>query len=347
MFCGFGAVVLLVLILNTDTVKARNDTMSDLRAEVQRLEEEARNGREGLVQVRNALQQADKAQVVVEGESEQVIRRVKQLTIEEADLAEQTLARKEHLNALSSDVENLDEEARRLGAEVEAQGERGRKVHRFVGEGDRQYLTGLKLGGKRVLILLDASASMLDETVVNAILRRHQSEAQRRAAPKWKRAVAATEWLIANLPPRSRFQVHGFDVKSRALIPALSGQWLKASKAEDVGGVIKALRQLAPEKGTSLFHAFSAARKLDPRPDNILLITDGLPTQGRYPPSSATVSGKQRLAHFEAAMDRLPRGVPVNTILLPMEGDAMAAAAYWKLALATGGSFLTPARDWP
>ena len=31
MFCGFGAVVLLVLILNTDTVKARNQTFADLR----------------------------------------------------------------------------------------------------------------------------------------------------------------------------------------------------------------------------------------------------------------------------------------------------------------------------
>jgi len=33
--------------------------------------------------------------------------------------------------------------------------------------------------------------------------------------------------------------------------------------------------------------------------------------------------------------------------LLPMEGDAYAAAAFWKLAVDTNGSFLTPARDWP
>jgi hypothetical protein len=43
----------------------------------------------------------------------------------------------------------------------------------------------------------------------------------------------------------------------------------------------------------------------------------------------------------------LPAGVPVNTILLPMEGDAWAAAAYWRLALDTQGSFMAPARDWP
>ena len=45
MFCGFGAVVLLVLILNTDTVRARNETFADLSAEVIRLEQEVHHWR--------------------------------------------------------------------------------------------------------------------------------------------------------------------------------------------------------------------------------------------------------------------------------------------------------------
>jgi len=89
------------------------------------------------------------------------------------------------------------------------------------------------------------------------------------------------------------------------------------------------------------------AGKLSPRPDNILLITDGLPTQGRSKPGGTTVSADERLKHFQAAVRVLPSGIPVNTVLLPMEGDAYAAAAYWKLAQDTRGSFLTPARDWP
>ena len=31
----------------------------------------------------------------------------------------------------------------------------------------------------------------------------------------------------------------------------------------------------------------------------------------------------------------------------PMEGDAHAAAVFWRLGVNTRGSFLTPARDWP
>ena len=33
--------------------------------------------------------------------------------------------------------------------------------------------------------------------------------------------------------------------------------------------------------------------------------------------------------------------------LFPIEGDPMAASAFWKLALATRGSFMSPAKDWP
>ena len=102
-----------------------------------------------------------------------------------------------------------------------------------------------------------------------------------------------------------------------------------------------------PEGGTSLYHALKVAATLKPKPDNILLITDGLPTQGSKKPSSATVSSAQRMKHFSRAVKTLASGIPVNTILLPMEGDAYAAAAFWRLAVDTKGSFLTPARDWP
>ena len=61
-----------------------------------------------------------------------------------------------------------------------------------------------------------------------------------------------------------------------------------------------------------------------------------------------TVDGDGRMKLFQKAIGKLPAGIPVNVILLPMEGgDPMAPAAYWTLARRTGGSFLSPARDWP
>jgi len=59
------------------------------------------------------------------------------------------------------------------------------------------------------------------------------------------------------------------------------------------------------------------------------------------------VTGKERMTYFNVARGVVPRGVPVNTILYPMEGDPLAAGAYWSLALKTKGSFITPSSDWP
>jgi hypothetical protein len=216
-----------------------------------------------------------------------------------------------------------------------------------VGDGDRQYLTGLKIGGRRVLLLVDASASMLADTVVNAVRRRLLPEADRVRADKWRRAVKAADWLTTQLPRDAVFQVYVFSTEAHSILPGTDGTWLPASDRKSLDGAIRRLRDTAPLGGTSLENAFVAAAAMRPPPDNILLLTDGLPTQGRVPPRGMTVSGKERLKLFDRATQVLPRGVPVNTLLFPMEGDPLGGPAFWRLAIATGGSFMAPSRDWP
>jgi hypothetical protein len=347
MFCGFGAVVLLVLILNTDTVRARNAVFADLRSEVVRMEQEVITGREQMVTARNSLTAADNELVTTRGEAERIIETIRALEIEIANMENETLASKQHINELASDLKTQDEERKRLGAPQPAEQDSGTKVRKVRGEGDRQYLTGLKMGGKRVLILVDASASMLGETIINVVRRRNMDTGSKRSAPKWRRAQKTAEWLVSNLPPSARFQLYTFDTRASAAVSGTDGTWLQASSRSNVDAAISGLRKTVPGEGTSLHHALAVAGKLSPRPDNILLITDGLPTQGRSKPGGTTVSADERLKHFQTAVRVLPSGIPVNTVLLPMEGDAYAAAAYWKLAQDTRGSFLTPARDWP
>jgi len=198
-----------------------------------------------------------------------------------------------------------------------------------------------------VLLLVDVSASMLDETIINVVRKRNMNAAVKRSAPKWQRALKTADWLVSNLPSTAKFQLYTFNTRAGAAVSGTDGNWLQASSRKDVDAAIGALRQVVPGDGTSLYQAFAVAGKLSPKPDNILLVTDGLPTQGRGKPSATTVSGAERLQHFQAATRALPSGIPVNTVLLPMEGDAWAAAAFWKLAQETSGSFMTPARDWP
>ena len=347
MFCGFGAVVLLVLVLNHETVKSREQIFTDLRAEAVRLEKEVLVGEDNLVEARNSLNATESEIVLMQGQSERVIDTIQEMEIEIARMSNETLASREHVNQLSTDLKSLDKVQKRLGAAVEADRDAGEKVREFKGEGDRQYLTGLKMGGKRILILVDASASMLDETIINVIRRRNLDAASRISAPKWQRTLKTTDWLISNLPNNTKFQLYSFNTRAKATLSGTDGNWLETSKRTDIDGAISALHQIAPEGGTSLYHAFSAANTLSPPPDNILLITDGLPTQGRGKPVSTTVSAKKRLDHFEQAAKVLNGKIPINTILLPMEGDAWAAAAFWALAINNKGSFMTPSRDWP
>jgi len=347
MFCGFGAVVLLVLILNTNTQQVRNEIFADMRSEVVRMENEVIVGRENLVVAYNSLEATDKEIVLMQGEARRVQQSLLEIEAGITDLNKETVASRKHIDELKSDIKGLDKTTQKLSQQQKAASAQGNKVHQFTGEGNRQYLTGLKLSGKRTLILLDVSASMLDETIVNIIRLRNMKDERKMAAEKWRRAQGTTEWLISNLPESSRFQVYLFNTRASSAMPAKQGDWLSAANPEEVSMTVKGVRAAIPAGGTSLFHAFQAASSLQPRPDNILLITDGLPTQGSKKPVSTTVSSEQRLKLFGRAIKQLPANVPVNTILLPMEGDAYAAAAFWQLAVNTNGSFLTPARDWP
>ena len=347
MFCGFGAVVLLVLILDSQSVQQRERRQQDLRAEALRIELQVLEAERNLASARNSLQQTDDAVESTRGRVGQVISRLEQRSLALSRFERETLALNEHLNRLKSDLQDLDQENARLGAEFEETRDQGSKARRFSGEGDRQYLTGLKMAGKRVLILVDASSSMLHESLVNIIRVRNMDPAVQRSAAKWQRTLASVEWLAANLPAASQFQIHAFNTRSESLVPGSERQWLAVSDRTSLDGAIAQLRQRQPQGGTSLYWAFAAAAALQPKPDNIFLVTDGLPTQGREKPSRDTVSARQRLAHFRSALDQLPKAVPVNTILLPMEGDAHAAAAFWQLAVSSRGALITPSRDWP
>jgi len=208
-------------------------------------------------------------------------------------------------------------------------------------------LTGMRMGGRRVLILVDASTSMLDRTLVNIIRRRNMSEEEQLRAPKWRQAVNTVDWITAQIPAGTQFQIMAFNDKAWSLVEGTEGQWLTASDGALLDQAVETLRKTVPSGPTSLHAAFIAARQLEPKPDNIYLIADGLPTMGSVMPSRPGVSGRERAQHFDRAMRELPINVPVNVILLAMEGDPLAAPAYWLLALSTGGSMLAPAEDWP
>lgn len=347
MFCGFGAVILLYMIINHDTIDRRVQLNEDLRGEVSRLEKAIIDGAKHLAVLQNSLQETETENITTQGKLKRVVDIMREKEVELAQLRKDTLSRTEHINALKADLKSLEADTKRLDGGAQSIDEHGDKLRAFVGQGDRQYLTGLKMGGKRILILIDASASMLGDSIVNIIRRRNLSDSEKLKADKWQNVVASADWLVTQLPVTSQFQMYTFNEKADPVIAESEGDWLEASDPSALNKAIEKLRAIIPENGTSLHHAFSALRKLKPLPDNVFLLTDGLPTQGESKPWKSKVSGKDRLRHFHNAIKNLPKGIPVNVILYPMEGDPFAASAYWQLAVSSRGAFVSPSRDWP
>jgi hypothetical protein len=345
--CGLGAVILLFVIVNAKSAAYRDEVTTDLRSEVTQIEKEVLEGKKGLIEARNTLEKTLEELVKTQGLSPELIKTIEEKEKELAQYDNNTLAAKAHIKKLKADIKSREEDVRRLEAGSKAREDYGSKLRSFPGEGDRQYLTDLKMGGKRIFVLVDASASMLDDTVVGVILRRNLKDEEKLRSEKWQQAVATIDWLTTQLPETSKFQVYSFNETAKPLIEGTKGTWLDAGDVDKLDETVDGLRKVVPQKGTSLINAINALREMKPGPDNIFLLTDGLPTMGERKPWGKTVSGKKRLSLFFDATKRLPSGVPVNIVLYPMEGDPLASSYLWRLATLTNGSFFCPSRDWP
>jgi hypothetical protein len=345
--CGLGAIILLFVLINAKSAAHQDTITSDYRAEVSRLERLILDGKKDLIAARNSLEKTETDLVELQGLSSRILALLNQHQVELAERDKETLAAKAHVNKLKADLKSLEEEVKRLRAGAKASDELGTKLRPFPGRGDRQYLTDLKMGGRRIFILVDASASMLDETIVGIIRRRNQGLKEKLQAPKWKQAVATIDWLTTQLPPTSKFQVYTFNETAGPLMPGTKGTWLNAGDVTQLNQTVEYMHKLVPQRGTSLINAFKALKEINPAPDNIFLLTDSLPTMGTKKPWRKRVSGKKRLGYFRDAVKDLPAKVPVNIILYPMEGDPAAAVSFWKLAKNSRGSFFCPSKDWP
>lgn len=345
MSCGFGAVVLVFLIIDHSIEVESRELNVDLLSEVNLLEEDIREGQKNLVVLRNALDTVDLEIVEAEGRAIRVSDEIDEVEALIAALIPEDLSEEEAVEKLKAEVQSLEDEVKRLREAAEE--ESGKSARSYVGDGNRQYLTGMNLGGRHIAILLDVSSSMLADKLVNIIRLRNMDVELQRAADKWNRALNTVNWLTAQLPVGSDYQVITFNTQARTALPDTEGQWLEVADQAQLEDLTDALREIVPSGGTSLENAFDHLQTLSPVPDNIFLITDGLPTQGTSPPRGTTISGNQRQRLYRQAVRKLPANVPVNIILAPMEGDPLAASEFWQLAQSTRGSFMSPSRDWP
>jgi len=224
--------------------------------------------------------------------------------------------------------------------------------------GEENYVMGLKVEGRNIVFLIDSSASMTDEKLIDIIKRKNRSDSAKKSGPKWRRTKRIVRWLLARAPAASRVAVVAFNNKARKLGP---GGWISSRDASGMKQLYRDLDRLTPTGATNLQRGLQTATRL--HPSVIYLVTDGLPTAGESRFSSlnpfsscsgllgrsTTISGACRVKLFRQTLSESApgRGVKVNVILLPIEGDPQASPQYWAWTAATGGLLISPAESWP
>ncbi len=237
MCCGFGAVVLLLVIINSQVTGRAQQSGQDIQGETSRIEEEVLEGRKNLARLRNSLQTDTERQEIVSGEARRIEEMLRRLRDELASSANDTTARRESVEMLQADIRQLEEANKRLAERVaEQKPETGQRLRTFIGEGNRQYLTGIRMGGSHVLILLDASASMLGRTYVNVVRFRSMPDERKRAAPKWRQAVKTVDWLTTQIRPGTKVQIYTFNEQARSVVDGTDGRWITVSDGAALDG---------------------------------------------------------------------------------------------------------------
>lgn len=329
MSCGFGAVILVFLIIDHSIEEQSRQLNKDLRTEVAELtkkEEIVSELRKKITSLENNIETNKSTVSDIEDKIQKENQKLE-------DLKDEIEAEK---NKNTQPIDNTEEPPA---------SESGSSPPTLPRDDNIQLLTGLNLSGSRILILLDASASMLAEKIEDIYQLKISDDDEKKAAEKWRRAVDTAHWLASNLPPNAEYQIATFNTVVKFSLPRTANKWLSVSDSKELREAKVALDDVIPSGGTNLYTTFSSISKMPYLPDNIILITDGLPTQGASKSKAGVTSQNDRVELFKKAKRELPENVPVNIILFYLEGDAQAAYEFWGLAREKGGTFIGLAKD--
>jgi hypothetical protein len=339
MACGLGAIILILMLVKFN---AARDIPSD---EMERLQQELAALKNSSVSVAAEIAQTDNnlAQET--------------LFVQQSQQRIQQLARQQQAEQLAINDKKavLAEIEKSIAAAAPKQVEDNITLQ---GRGEETYLLGLKVEGQYIGILMDASASMTDETLINIIRRKIASDTEKKAAPKWQRTKRVAKWLLARVPQASKVTMVSFNETATQMGPQ---SIVSAKSSLGMKQLSASIEQLIPQHGTNLQIALETIKKLSPNMTHLYVVTDGLPTLGKNSKSlealasctslfgkSKTITGECRLRLFAYSVQQANlTGVQVNIILLPLEGDPHGPQAYWDWASSTGGLLISPADSWP
>lgn len=340
MSCGLGAVILVFLILKhgeSISPEESNRISQDITA----TNSQINLAKEELEKVINEIEQTSNEIIQVKSQT-----RIISAVIEE-ELANQRLSDQE-IQDLQEDLEQLED--------------RNIDLIENYDEGEKMYLAGLEVKGDRIVFLLDNSASMMDEKLINIIRKSLLNDTKKRDSEKWVKSKLSAKWLLNRIPEKSIYSFLTFNENVELRTNAV---WNDGSDENSIQQLMQSIEEITPEGGTNLEKALRYVKKMKPMPDAVYLITDGLPTIGEEVEKITTsifnrcfrssqkkkqkISSECRHALFQKAKEDYLKGrkIKTSTILLPLEGDVRAASDYWNLSIQSGGLLISPSPDWP
>ena len=316
--CGFGAVLLLFILTAKKQILIGNENSSQAQEAIENLQA--------------AIEEAKSRQTSLEAE------------VEALDPLIET-------NATSS--KELAAEQERLAKEIEAQAlalatlETEAEPNREKPGLDRptaeqSYLSGLKLRGPRIAILLESSGSMLGQDASDAIT--YLRKGTWKKSEKWQRARNALRAVLAAIPKGNKVAIIQMAEEPKTLSGSPKNPYIDPYDNSSLISLLDQLERLEAKGGTDLAAGIQAVKDLPERASSLLVIGDGLPTAPA--PSKGSLTEEDRVRLFKRAVATRPN-FPVNAILFPFRGDPSAAGLFWQLSSQTNGITLIPNDGWP
>lgn len=340
--CGFGSVILLFVLTRQGESEAEIEITTTVKATVQQTVQKAGAAQARLAELLAAVEAAREQLSNTQAESSRVQSEIRRTEAE--------IARKRQASTTQQQTAaRIDAEQAQAQREVEktragTQQTDGSNLRE--GTERRHYLTGFRVDGRRNVVLLDVSGSTLANTAESLRSYADADRAAILAAPKRVRMLDTLDWLLATMEGEE-FQIFLYNDDVRPAVAGTEGQWLSRTDLVRRQAAAAVAWSTVPSGGTNLEKALTAVLQLQPRPENIYLITDSLPNRSALT-GAAQVSASERQRHIVAAKRQIiGQRVAVHTILFPFDGDPLAPSEYWDLALKTNGSFFIPAPDWP
>ena len=338
MSCGLGAIILILMLVKYQS-ELPDDQSSALQADIAVLELQNRQSQQS---VETLQSQSDNTQTALA-----------QLNAQLSELLAKINTEKAISQSLKAQIAKLQTQADTLPQTPP-------NPVPVINEGLEDYLLGLKVEGRKIVILVDSSASMTEERIIDIIRYKVASATERLQSPKWQRTQRIVEWLIAKVPDASDYKIIHFAEKAAVIG---GNDWKKGGNLKDAAMVLSEFKQIIPDGGTNLHAAVALMRSTAVGFSNVYLVTDGLPTQGGTKGIKAIssffsgctsivgtarkISGECRVKLLDDIIKSYKERAPINVILLGLEGDSYAAGAFWQWTAASDGLLISPESSWP